>query len=83
MGRTNATTKRARSGTSGASSPESRMTEVLAPSEEKSGQSSPSEDGQDGARRAREQVLTLLKGVDQKKLIALLQSGALEDMMTI
>ena len=29
-----------------------------------------------------EQVLDLLKGVDQKKLIALLQSGALEDVMT-
>ena len=44
--------------------------------------SSPSEDGQDDARRAGEQVLTLLKGVDQKKLISLLQSGALEDVMT-
>ena len=28
------------------------------------------------------EVLNLLKGVDQKKLIALLQSGALEDVMT-
>ena len=37
MGRTNATTKRARSGTSGASSPESKMAEVLTRSEEKSG----------------------------------------------
>ena len=27
-------------------------------------------------------MLSLLKGVDQKKLIALLQSGALEDVMT-
>ena len=42
----------------------------------------PSEDGQDDARRAGEQVLNLPKGVDQKKLIALLQSGALEDVMT-
>ena len=64
MGRTNATTKRARSGTSGTSSPEPRTAEVLMPSEEKSGQSSPSEDGQDDARRAGEQVLTLLKSVD-------------------
>ena len=78
MGTTNATTKHARSGTSGASTPESRMAEVFTPSEEKSDQSSPSEDGQDDARWAGEQVLTLLKGVDQKKLIALLQSGALE-----
>ena len=27
-------------------------------------------------------MLSLLKGVDQKKLIALLQSGALEDVMS-
>ena len=82
MGESDAFTKRARSGTPGASTPESRMAEVATPSEQKSDQSSPSEDGQDDARRAGEQVLTLLKGVDQKKLIALLQSGALEDVMT-
>ena len=58
------------------------MAETFPPSEEKSGQSSPSEDGQDDARRAGEQVLSLLNGVDQKKWIALLQSGALEDVMT-
>ena len=34
------------------------------PSEDKSDQSSLSEDGQDDARRAGEQVLTLLKSVD-------------------
>ena len=51
MGRTNAT-KRAHSGTSGASTPESRMAEVAMPSEEKSDQSCPSEDGQDDARWA-------------------------------
>ena len=82
MGKTGASTKRARSGTSGVSTPESRLTEVATPADDKSDQSSLSEDDQDDARRAGEQVLTLLKGVDQKKLIALLQSGALEDVMT-
>ena len=82
MGKSGASTKRARSGSSGASTPESRMAEVLTPPQEEDGQSSPSEDGQDDARRAGGQVLTLLNGVDQKKLIALLQSGALEDVMT-
>ena len=82
MGKTGASTKRARVGTSGASTPESRVADVVTPPQEEDGQSSPSEDGQDDARRAGEQVLDLLKGVDQKKLIALLQSGALDDMMT-
>ena len=35
--------------------------------------SSGDQDDQDDARRAGEQVLSLLKGVDKKKLIALLQ----------
>ena len=64
MGKSGASTKRARSGSSGASTPESRMAEVLTPPQEEDGQSSPSEDGQDDARRAGEQVLNLLKGVD-------------------
>ena len=34
------------------------------------------QDGQGDAQRAGEQVLSLLKGVKQKKLIALLQQGA-------
>ena len=80
MGRTKATTKRARSGTSGASTPESRLAEAVTPADERSDQSSPSEDGQDDARRAGEQVLNLLKGVDQKKLIALLQQDALDEV---
>ena len=83
MGKSGAQTKRARSGSSGASTPESRVAEVASPPRDNDdGQSEPSEDGQDDARRAGEQVLDLLKGVDQKKLIALLQSGALEDVMT-
>jgi hypothetical protein len=83
MGKSGANTKRARSGSSGASTPESRIAEVASPPrDDDGGQSEPSEDGQDDARRAGEQVLDLLKGVDQKKLIALLQSGALEDVMT-
>ena len=57
MGKGNAVTKRACVGTSGASTPESRMAEVLTPSEEKSDQSSPSEDGQDDARRAENKFL--------------------------
>ena len=82
MGKSGAATKRARNGTSGASTPESRIAEVLSQPRDDDGQSEPSEDGQDDARRVGEQVLDLLKGVDQKKLIALLQSGALEDVMT-
>ena len=50
MGKSGTNNKRARNGASGASTPESRMAEVLTPSEEKSDQSSPSEDGQDDAR---------------------------------
>ena len=83
MGKSGAQTKRARSGSSGASTPESRVAEVASPPRNNDDdQSEPSEDGQDDARRAGEQVLNLLKGVDQKKLIALLPSGALEDVMT-
>ena len=82
MGKSGASTKRARSGSSGASTPESRIAEVPSPPRDDDGQASLSEDGQDDARRAGEQALNLLKGVDQKKLIALLQSGALEDVMT-
>ena len=82
MSKSGASTKRARSGSSGALTPESRIAEVPSPPQDDDGQSEPSEDGQDDARRAGEQVLNLLKGVDQKKLIALLQSGALEDVMT-
>ena len=82
MGKTGATNKRARNGKSGDSTPESRIAELSADTQDNDGQSEPSEDGQDDARRAGEQVLDLLKGVDQKKLIALLQSGALEDVMT-
>ena len=73
MGKSGASTKRARVGTSGASTPESRLAEAVTPADDKSDQSSPSDqDDQDDARRAGEQVLTMLKGVDQKKLIALL-----------
>ena len=83
MGKSGTTNKCARNGASGASTPESRVAEVASPPrDDDGGQSEPSEDGQDDARRAGEQVLDLLKGVDQKKLIALLQSGALEDVMT-
>ena len=82
MGKSGASTKRARSGTSGESTPESRIAEIAKDSKDDDVRSEPSEDGQDDARRAGEQVLDLLKGVDQKKLIALLQSGALEDVMT-
>ena len=63
MGKSGASTKRARSGSSGASTPESRMAEVLTLPQEEDDQSSPSEDGQDDARRAGEQVLNMLKGV--------------------
>jgi hypothetical protein len=82
MGKTGATNKRARNGRSGESTPESRIAELSADTQDDEVRSEPSEDGQDDARRAGEQVLDLLKGVDQKKLIALLQSGALEDVMT-
>ena len=82
MGKTGATNKRARNGRSGESTPESRIAEIAKDSQDDDVRSEPSEDGQDDARRAGEQVLDLLKGVDQKKLIALLQSGALEDVMT-
>ena len=83
MGRSGTTTQRARSATSGASTPESTLAETVTPADDKSDQSSPSDqDGQVDARRAGEQVFSLLKGVDQKKLIALLQSGALEDVMS-
>ena len=82
MGRSGASTKRARNGASGESTPESRIAELQKDAQDDDGRSEPSEDGQDDARRAGEQVLDLLKGVDQKKLIALLQSGALEDVMT-
>ena len=82
MGKTGATNKRARNGTFGESTPERTMTEVPKEPQDDDARSEPSEDGQDDARRAGEQVLDLLKGVDQKKLIALLQSGALEDVMT-
>ena len=60
MGKSGASTKRACSETSGESTPESRMAEVLTPPQEEDGLSSPSEDGQDDARRAGEQVLNLL-----------------------
>ena len=80
MGKSGTTTKRGRSATSGASTPESTLAEAVTPADDKSDQSSPrDQDDQDDARRAGEQVLSLLKGVDQKKLIALLQSGALEE----
>ena len=82
MGRTGATNKRARNGKSGESTPESRIAELSADTQDDDVRSESDEDGQDDARRAGEQVLDLLKGVDQKKLIALLQSGALEDVMT-
>ena len=83
MGRSGTTTKRARSATSGALTPESTLAETVTPADKKSGHSNSSdENGQDDARRAGEQVLSLLKGVDQKKLIALLQSGALENVMS-
>jgi hypothetical protein len=82
MGKTGATNKRARNGRSGESTPESRVAELSADTQDDEVRSEQSEDGQDNARRAGEQVLDLLKGVDQKKLIALLQSGALEDVMT-
>ena len=82
MGKPGASTKRARVGTSGASTPESRLADVVTPPQEEDGQSSPSVDGQDDARRAGEPVLNLLKGVDQKKLIALLQGGALDDVLS-
>ena len=85
MGKSGVATKRARNGTSGESTPERTMTEVPSvPNEPQDNdvRSKPSEEGQDDVRRAGEQVLNLLKGVDQKKLIALLQSGALEDVRT-
>ena len=82
MGKSGATNKRARNGRSGESTPESRIAELSADAQDDDVRSQESEDGQDDARRAGEQVLDLLKGVDQKKLIALLQSGALEDVMT-
>ena len=50
MGTSGATTKRARSGSSSASTPESRIVEVPSPPQDDDGQSSPSEDGQDDAR---------------------------------
>ena len=64
MGKTGATNKRARNGRSGESTPESRIAEIAKDSQEDDGRSEPSEDGQDDARRAGEQVLDLLKGVD-------------------
>ena len=83
MGRSGASTKRARVGTSGASTPESRLAEVATPADDKSDCSSQEDvDNQDDARWAGEQVLSLLKGVDQKKLIALLQDGALDDVLS-
>ena len=82
MGKSSASSKRARVGTSGASTPESRIAELSTDAQDDEVRSQESEDGPDDARRAGEQVLDLLKGVDQKKLIALLQSGALEDVMT-
>ena len=82
MGKSGASSKRALSGSSGESTPESRMSEVPREPQDEDDRSNPSDDGQDDAQRAGEQVLNLLKGVDQKKLIALLQSGALEDVMT-
>ena len=83
MGRSGTATKHARAGTSGTSTPESRIAEVATPADGKSDQSSPSDqDDQDDARRAGEQVLSLLKGVDQKKLIALLQGVVLDDVLS-
>ena len=82
MGKTGATNKRARNGTSGESTPESRIAELSKNAQDDEVRSESDDDGPDDARRAGEQVLDLLKGVDQKKLIALLQSGALEDVMT-
>ena len=83
MGKQNASTKRARSGSSGESTPESRLAEVATPADDKPDRSSQEDvDDQDDARRAGEQVLSLLKGVDQKKLIALRQQGALDDLVS-
>ena len=47
MGKSGATAKRARAGTAGASTPESRLAEAVTSADERSDQSSPSEDGQD------------------------------------
>ena len=83
MAKGTASTKRAHSGTSGASTPESRLAEVATPTDNKSDRSSQEDDDdQDDARRAGEQVLSLLKGIDQKKLIALLQGGALDNVLS-
>ena len=62
MGKTGATNKRARNGRSGESTPESRIAELSADTQDDDVRSEPSEDGQDDARRAGEQVLDLLKG---------------------
>ena len=60
MGKSGAATKRACNGTSGESTPERMMTEVPKEPQDDDVRSEPSEDGQDGARRAGEQVLNLL-----------------------
>ena len=82
MGKGNASTKRARSGTSGESTPEARLAEVATPDNGYDHGSQDDDQDLGDARRAGKEVLSLLRGVDQKKLIALLQSGALEDVMT-
>ena len=76
MGRSGTTTKRARSATSGASTPESTLAETVTPADEKSSQSSPSdEDGQDDARRAGEQVLSLLTPQTRIKTASIESAG--------
>ena len=86
MGKSSA--KRSRSSGSDASAdsmPEPRSAELTEKStaDAKSEDSSQEdEDGQGDAQWAGEQVLSLLKGVDQKKLIALLQQGALNEVLS-
>ena len=83
MRKGNASTKRPRSGTSGESTPEARLAEVATPTDNMSDRGSQEDDqDQDDARPAGEQVLSLLKGIDQKKLIALLQGGTLDDLLS-
>ena len=82
MGKGNASTKRARSGTSGESTPEARLAEVATPDNGSDHGSQNDEEDPGDARRAGEEALSLLKGVDQKILIALLQGGALDDVLS-
>ena len=73
MGKGNASRNRSHSWTSDKSTPEARSAGLVDPDDKSDLESQDGDRDHGDVKRAGEEMLSLLKGVDQKKLIALLQ----------